>query len=83
MDERERDVESQANRNPVEEALRATPLFTMIGCPDWCSWSVSQPTHTHVSDGLAEVVLDVSPWRSEEVVLEVRHVAAPATPKSG
>lgn len=64
----------------LEELLRSTPLFTLIGCPHWCDWDVRMPgAHSHVSDGVAELVLsDLGEGFPE--VLEVRHSSAPAAP---
>lgn len=69
-----------ATPQSIEEALRATTWTLLVGCPDWCSWAVTHPEHEHVSDGVAEVVLVPSCNVSEELLLEVRHAAAPATP---
>lgn len=55
----------------------------MIGCPPWCTWSVTHPEHQHlVYEGAEIVVYPCSEEPGEEAVAEVRHLAAP-TPSGG
>lgn len=72
---------SSVQPTSLEELLRSTPVFTLIGCPEWCSWSLQSSGHEHVSDGVAELVLEDGDGLDYPRVLEVRHVAAPQAPQ--
>lgn len=61
-------------------ALRALMLEaqTVIGCPEWCTWAISHPSHEHVVVAGAEIVTTTPiSGKGPEEVLEVRHLAAP------
>lgn len=79
MDKHEGTSPSPTN---LEELLRSTPLFLLVGCPDWCEWEARGWSHSHVSDGVAELAVADGLGDDFPAVLEVRHAAAPATPKS-
>lgn len=71
---------SGSTRHLADVGLVLPPLFSLVGCPDWCEWSLHYPDHDHVSDGLAELVLWDTPV-GFPCVLEVRHAAAPPAPR--
>lgn len=80
MDNSEDRVTVEVTPKGLEALLRSTPLFTLVGCPDWCSWAVSTPGHEHVTDGVAELVLLEDQGDGFPAVLEVRHASAPVPP---
>lgn len=58
----------------------------LLGCPDWCSWSVSHPRHEHSTTTGAELVIEEQYDEGNDehvlVLLEARHGAAPAEPET-